>query len=84
MACAAARQVEDALQFSFVRRKALIPVKGCRRRTIRPAGLAAVLACIFFGLMLIAKATGHWRANLQREMYIDLVSHANEEVRPGM
>ena len=84
MACVAACPAQDALQLSFGPRKASTPAERWRRRAIRPAAFAAVLACIFFGLVIIAKATGHWQTNLPREMYIDLVSHANDAAHPGM
>jgi ferric-dicitrate binding protein FerR (iron transport regulator) len=84
MVCVAVCQAQDALQFSLVPRKAPAPSERWRRRTIRPAAFVAVLACILFGLVLVAKATGHWQTNLPREMYIDLVSHANDAAHPGM
>jgi polyferredoxin len=84
MVCVAVCQAQDALQFSLVPRKAPAPSERWRRRTIRPAAFVAVLACILFGLVLVAKATGHWQTNLPREMYIDLVSHANDATHPGM
>ena len=46
--------------------------------------IAAVLACIFLGLVVVAKATGHWQTNLPHDVYIDLVSHAREASHPGM
>ena len=51
---------------------------------MRPIAVAAVLAFIFFGLVLVAKATGHWQTNLPRAVYMDLVSHANGAAHPGM
>lgn len=84
MACVAACPAQDALQFALVPRKAATPADRWRRRAIRPAAFVAVLACIFFGLVLAAKATGHWQTNLPREMYIDLVSHANDTAHPDM
>lgn len=84
MACVAACPAQDALQFSLVPRRASTTSERWRRRTIRPAAFVAALACIFFGLVLVAKATGHWQTNLPREMYIDLVSHANDAAHPGM
>ena len=84
MACVAACQAQDALQFSLVPRKAPTSAERWRTRAIPPAALVAILACIFFGLVLVAKATGHWQTNLPREMYIDLVSHANDAAHPGM
>jgi polyferredoxin len=84
MVCVAACPAENALQFALAPRKASITADKWQRRIIRPATFLAVLACIFFGLVLVAKMTGHWQTNLPREMYIDLVSHANEEAHPGM
>jgi polyferredoxin len=84
MACVAACPAENALQFALAPRKSLVTADRWQRRIIRPAAFVAVLACIFFGLVLVAKMTGHWQTNLPREMYIDLVSHANEEAHPGM
>jgi polyferredoxin len=84
MACVAACQAQDALQFSLAPRKAPTSAERRRTRAIPPAAQVAILACIFFGLVLVAKATGHWQTNLPREMYIDLVSHANDAAHPGM
>ena len=83
MACVAACPAENALQFALAPRRALVPAERWQRRIIRPASFVAVLACIFFGLVLVAKMTSHWQTNLPCEMYIDLVSHANEEAHPG-
>jgi polyferredoxin len=84
MACVAACPAQDALQFSLAPRKASTPAERWRHRTLRPATAAAVLAFIFFGLVLAAKVSGHWRTNLPREIYVDLVSHAREAGHPGM
>ena len=84
MACVAACPAQDALQFSLTPRKAATPAERWRRRTVRPMAVAAVLACIFFGLVLFAKATGHWQTNLPRAVYMDLVSHASDATHPGM
>jgi polyferredoxin len=84
MACVAACPARDALQFSLMPRKACTPAERWRQRTIRPAVFVAVLACIFFGLVVTAEATEHWQTNLPREMYIDLVAHARDAAHPGM
>jgi polyferredoxin len=76
MACVAACPAQDALQFSLVPRKSSTISERWRRRVIRPAAFVAVLACIFFGSIFVAKATGHWQTNLPREVYLDLVPHA--------
>ncbi len=84
MACVAACPAQDALQLSFVPRKAVTPAERWRRRSVRPINVAAVLACIFIGFVLVAKTTGHWQTNLPRAIYLDLVSHANDATHPGM
>ena len=84
MACVAACPAESTLQFSLVPRKAAIPAERWRRRVLSPFAVAAVLACIFLGLVVVAKATGHWQTNLPRDVYMDLVSHAREAGHPGM
>jgi ferredoxin len=83
MACVASCPAEGALQFSLVPRKAATPVERWRRRALSPSAVAAVIACLFLGLVVVAKATGHWQTNLPRDMYMDLVSHAREVRHPG-
>ena len=58
----------------------VIELKGTRA----PFAVAAVLACIFLGLVVVAKATGHWQTNLPCDVYMGLVSHAREAGHPGM
>ena len=84
MACVAACPAESALQFSLVPKKAATPAERWRRRALSPIVVAAALACIFLGLVVAAKATGHWQTNLPRDVYMDLVSHAREASHPGM
>ena len=81
MACVASCSVEDALQF------ALPPSKSgdrWRGRVARPQTVAAILAIVFFGVVLFARATGHWHTNLPQAVYARLVPHANEVTHPGM
>ncbi len=84
IACVAACPAENALQFSLVSRKATTPVERWRRRALSPIVTAAALACIFLGLVVAAKATGHWQTNLPHEVYVDLVSHARDAGHPDM
>jgi len=37
-----------------------------------------MLAVIFFGFVGAARLTGHWQTNLSREIYMELVPHAND------
>jgi polyferredoxin len=84
MACVAACSAQDALQFSLPPRRGPSPVERWRRRTVTPRSVAAILACILFGIVLFAKTTGHWQTNLPRNLYLDLVPHANQASHPGM
>jgi polyferredoxin len=84
MACVAACSTQNALQFSLPPRRAATPQERWRRRAAGPLAVAGILACIFFGLILYAKATGHWQTNLPRAVYLELVPHANEATHPGM
>ncbi len=84
MACIAACPAENALKFSLPPKKRVTPAERWRGRVLSPLGLAAVLACIFFGLVMVAKATGHWQTRLPRDVYIHLVTHAGEASHPGM
>jgi hypothetical protein len=40
--------------------------------------MAAIIAYIFFGLILWAKATSHWQTDVPRSVYMQLVPNANE------
>ncbi|MGB9145122.1 MAG: hypothetical protein WCC14_04825, partial [Acidobacteriaceae bacterium] len=55
-----------------------------RGRIASPRAVAAILATLFLGTVLFARITGHWRTNLPREIYAQLVPHANEVTHPGM
>jgi polyferredoxin len=84
MACIAACPAEDALRFSLVPGKAVIPAERWRRRALSPIAIAAVVSCIFLGLVVMAKAAGHWQTDLPRGVYMELVSHAREASHPGV
>ncbi len=84
MACVAACPAQDALQFALPPRKAAAPAQRWFRRAVGPLAATGILACIFFGFVFYAKATGHWQTDLPRAMYMELVPHANEAAHPGM
>ncbi len=83
MACIAACPVENGLQFALPPRKAPLAERW-RGRIASPRAVAALLAILFLGSVLFARMTGHWRTNLPREIYAQLVPHANEVTHPGM
>ena len=86
MECVAVCPAENALQFSLPPHKLSIsevnatntPAERWRYRALEPRMVAATLAVIFFGLIGIARATGHWQTHVSRDMYMQLVPHANE------
>jgi polyferredoxin len=83
LTCVAVCPAQDALQFALPPRKAPKPAARWYRRTVGPIAVAAVLAYIFFGVVLVARATNHWQTNLPRSVYTTLVPHANQLSHPG-
>ena len=49
-----------------------------RDRALKPRAIAAALALIFFGLIGLAHATGHWQTDISRDVYMTLVPHADD------
>ena len=84
MECVAACSAQDALQFALSPRRADAPAERWRRRVITPLAVCGVLAYIFFGLVLLARATNHWQTILPQSVYMQLVPHANQLTHPGM
>ncbi len=77
MECVAACPAENALQFALPPRQ-MEGVTHWRARTIEPWKVAAILAVIFFGLIGTARRTGHWQTYVSRDVYMQLVPHADE------
>jgi len=84
MECVAVCSTQDALQFALPPRRADTPGERWRRRVITPIAFCAVLAYIFFGVVLFARATNHWQTNLPQSIYMQLVPRANQLTHPGM
>jgi len=84
MACVAVCPAQDALQFALPPRKAATAAERWRRRSLKPALVCAVLAYFFFGVVLVARATNHWRTNIPEQVYMHLVPRANQLAHPGM
>ncbi len=78
MECVASCPAESALQFSLPPRTAPDRATRWHNRALQPRLVAGVLAIIFFGLIGMARATGHWQTNVSREIYMQLVPHADE------
>lgn len=84
MECVAVCPAQGALRFALPPRHAAAPEQRWYRRTAGPAAVAGILAAIFFGFVLTARATGHWHTHIPRDMYMYLVPHADEVTHPGM
>jgi polyferredoxin len=82
--CVAACSTQEALQFALPPRRAHTSRERWRRRVVTPLAFCAVLAYIFFGVVLFARATNHWQTNLSQSVYMQLVPHANQLSHPGM
>ena len=83
MACIAACPSEGALRFSLPQSRTLAPTLPRYRRPVTPLAMAGILAILFFGLVLIARATGHWQTHVPNEVYQELVPNANTATHPG-
>jgi polyferredoxin len=78
MACVSACPAQDALQFSLAPRKGTTASERWHRRSLGPLVVCGVLAYIFFGLVLFARATNHWQTNIPPSVYMQLVPIANQ------
>lgn len=78
MECVAACPAGHALQFAAAPRRSVDVSERWRGRVAGPAATAAAMALLFGGTVAIARATGHWQTHLPRQMYMELVTHANE------
>lgn len=84
MACVAACPAQDALQFALPPRQAETAERRWYKRALSPVAVTFVLAYIFFGIVLYARATNHWHADLPRDVYMHLVPRVNQFGHPGM
>jgi polyferredoxin len=73
MSCIAACPAADALQFSLAPRKRSDPAQRWKGRRLQPVAVAAIALGIFLSITLYARATGHWKTNLPREVYLNLL-----------
>jgi len=84
MECIAVCPAQNALQFSLPPRRGTEVNDRWRNLVLTPMAVTIVLACVFFGFVGFAKATGHWNTNLPRSLYLELVPNANHLSHPGM
>jgi len=84
MACIAACPAQDALQFALPPRRSGVAEPRWYRRKVGPVAMTCLLAYIFFGIVLVARITNHWHADLPSHVYQYLVPRVNEFSHPGM
>jgi polyferredoxin len=84
MACVAVCPAQDALQFALPPRKATTAAGRWQFRSLTPLAVCAVLAYLFFGVVLLARATNHWQMNIPEQVYMHLVPRVNQLTHPGM
>jgi polyferredoxin len=83
MACIASCPAEGALQFSLPQSRVPVDPLPRYRRAITPLAMVGILAILFFGMILIARATNHWQTHTPQEVYQELVPNANMATHPG-
>jgi len=84
MICVAACSQQNALQFALPPKSSAVTAQRWYRRAVGPLALTCILAYIFFGMILFARATSHWQTNLPREVYQNLVPHVSDVSHPGL
>jgi polyferredoxin len=84
MVCMDACPAENGLQFALPPRVARSPAGRWYRRAFNPVAVTWILAYIFFGIILLARATDHWQTNIPREVYTHLVPHAKHVSHPSL
>jgi polyferredoxin len=74
MECVAVCPAEGALALSTM----------VAQRRVPAWVVAAGIAALFFGIVGWAQITGHWKSNIPRQVYMELVPRAAELSHPGM
>jgi polyferredoxin len=82
--CVAACPQQNALQFALAPGKSALPSQRWLRRIVGPVAIVCILAYIFIGMTLFARATNHWQTNLPREVYTNLVPNVKTVSHPGI
>ena len=83
MACIASCPAEGALQFSLEPARKASATLPRFRRPVTPLAMAAIIAFIFLGTVLVARATNHWQTHIPNSVYQSLVPNADQASHPG-
>ena len=83
MECVAVCPAEGALHMGLpaLPIRMTSPVPGNSPR-LQPWAIAAGIAALFLGITGFAKTAGHWKTDLPRSMYMELVPHADQASHP--
>ncbi|HWT66955.1 MAG TPA: 4Fe-4S binding protein [Terracidiphilus sp.] len=84
MACVASCPAENALQLALAPRRAETARERWARRGLRPAVVVAVIAYFFLGAVLFARATNHWKSDLSKAAYMELVPQTDQLSHPAV
>jgi len=57
-------------------------VQAAMRRPFPEWAVAVGIAMLFLGTVVLAKATGHWDSHVPRQIYLELVPHADQATHP--
>jgi polyferredoxin len=82
MACVSSCPTEGALRFSLPGQPTANAPR--YRRPITPAAFVCILAFLFFGFILFARATNHWQTPIPSAAYQRLIPNANQTSHPGL
>jgi polyferredoxin len=83
MSCIASCPAEGALQFSLSPAQNTSATQPRFRRQVTPLAMAAIIAFIFLGTVLVARATNHWQTHIPNSVYQELIPNANLATHPG-
>ena len=83
MACIASCPAEGALKLSLAPARNVSATQPRFRRPVTPLALAAIIAFIFLGTVLVARATNHWQTHVPASVYQELVPNAKLATHPG-
>ncbi len=84
MECVAVCPAENALQLALPPRRAAASASRWPGRALSPVALLGLFAVVFFGMVLVARATNHWQTRIPAHVYLDLIPHAGDVTHPGM
>ena len=84
MECVSNCPVEGALQFSLPLAKDATKPLPRYRQAMAPKAFVILLAVLFFGFVLYARATNHWQSPIPDAVYQRLIPNADQAGHPGL